>query len=173
MPVLAPRFCYNRAMSMDFVIERGFKETDREDVASLLRECEANLAISLCFQNFDAEVKGLPGQYSPPCGLMLLLRDRTRGAILGCVAIRPVPEAAGSCEMKRLYVRPAARGRGVGRRLALAAMNAARELGYRRMCLDTLPNMVEAQALYRSLGFRYAGTASTDPPVLLFEASLS
>jgi ribosomal protein S18 acetylase RimI-like enzyme len=159
-------------MSRNFVIERGFQEAERETLVALLREYEASLGISLCFQNFGAEVSNLPGHYTPPHGEMLTLRDGAGGSIVGCVAVRSIPDAPDRCEMKRLYVRPAARGHGLGRRLALAAMAVARELGYRDMCLDTLPTMSEAQALYRSLGFRLVGTADSKPPVLLFERTL-
>lgn len=156
-----------------FVIEQGFNERDREGIVALLREYEAGLGISLCFQDFDAEVADLPGAYAPPEGQMLLLRTTSDDALVGCVAVRPVPEASGTCEMKRLYVRPAARGSGLGRHLALAAMDEARQLGYSRICLDTLPTMHEAQTLYRSLGFEQVGTSTSDPPVLLFARDLS
>jgi putative acetyltransferase len=160
------------AMSSGFLIERGFKERDRAAVAALLREYEASLGISLCFQNFDAEVASLPGQYAPPKGEMLLLREGAGGPIIGCVALRSVPDALDKCEMKRLYVRHAARGYGLGRRLAVAAMATAHEMGYRCMCLDTLPTMQGAQALYRSLGFRFLGATASEPQVLLFERPL-
>src|SRR5262245_52185901 len=104
---------------MGSVIEAGFREPDRAAVVSLLREYEAGLGVSLCFQGFEAEVAGLPGGYAPPRGQMLLARDADGGALLGMVALRPVPGAVELCEMKRLYVRPSARGTGLGRTLAL------------------------------------------------------
>jgi len=119
-----------------FGIERGFGESERAAIVALLREYEAGLGVSLCFQGFEAEVAGLPGAFAPPGGQMLLARDASR-ALAGLVALRPVPDAPGACEMKRLYVRPAARGSGLGHELAVAAMEEARRLGYRRMCLAT------------------------------------
>jgi ribosomal protein S18 acetylase RimI-like enzyme len=160
-------------MRRPFGITPGFVEGERRAIAALLREYEGGLGVSLCFQGFEAEVAGLPGAYVPPRGAMLLARDAVDGDLAGLVALRPVPQSPATCEMKRLYVRPAARGSGLGRALALAAMDEARRLGYRRMCLDTLPSMREAQALYRSLGFRPAGASRTEPIVLLFERELA
>ena len=154
------------------MLAHGFEEHDRERIVALLREYEADIGISLCFQNFAAELAGLPGDYAPPKGAMILARE-PGGELVGCVALRPTPESADLCEMKRLYVRGGARGSGLGRTLALAAMAEARRIGYGRVCLDTLPSMTAAQALYRALGFRQTGVAATDPPVLLFERGLA
>lgn len=150
----------------------GFQEHDRQRIVTLLREYEVGIGISLCFQGFEEELAGLPGDYGPPNGALVLARQAGGEELLGCVAVRPVPQSPGLCEMKRLYVRSAGRGSGLGRKLALAAMAEARRLGYRRICLDTLPTMTAAQVLYRALGFRYTGMAKTNPPVLLFERDL-
>jgi ribosomal protein S18 acetylase RimI-like enzyme len=155
-----------------FVLERGFNERDRAAIVAMLREYEAGVGVSLCFQDFEAEVAGLPGDYAPPAGQMLLTRGAVDAGLLGLVALRPVLGAPGRCEMKRLYVRRAARGSGLGRTLALAVMQEARRLGYRQICLDTLPDMAAAQALYLSLGFRPIGAVSSEPTVLLFEREL-
>ena len=162
-----------------FVIEQGFSERDRGAVVALLRQYETSLGVSLCFQGFEAEVAGLPGAYARPGGQMLLARASGDGQLAGVVALRPVADGQGLCEMtrlcemKRLYVSPSARGLGIGRTLALAIMEEARRLGYGRMCLDTLPTMTEAQALYRSLGFRQTGVSHSPPTVLLFERELA
>ena len=153
-------------------LAHGFEEHDREKIVVLLREYEADIGVSLCFQNFAGELAGLPGDYAPPGGLMILAREPGGHELVGCVAVRPVPSSPGLCEMKRLYVRGTARGSGLGRTLALAAMTEARRMGYGRMCLDTLPSMTAAQALYRALGFRQTGVAASEPPVLLFERTL-
>jgi ribosomal protein S18 acetylase RimI-like enzyme len=152
--------------------ETGFRQADREEIVALLRQYEAGLGISLFFQEFETEIATLPGAYVPPGGQIIVARDLAGARLLGCVAVRPAPPDPEACEMKRLYVHPDARGTGLGRHLATSIMAEARRLGYRRMVLDTLPWLREAQTLYRSLGFRQTGTRGTNPTVLLFEREL-
>src|SRR3984957_939617 len=119
--------------------------------ATLFREYADWLGIDLGFQGFEAELASLPGKYAPPTG-ELVLACSPPGDALGCVAVRPL-EGSAVCEMKRLYVRPAARGLGIGAALVAAIITSAEELGYAEMRLDTLPAMAEAFALYQRFGF--------------------
>ena len=119
----------------------------------ILREYAASLVVDLCFQNFDAELAELPGEYAPPGGLLLLAM--VDGSLAACGGFRALTDAdyANACEMKRLYVRPTQRGFGLGRLLAEALLDEARRAGYSVMLLDTLDEMESARELYASLGF--------------------
>ena len=124
-----------------------------EDTRTIFREYAAQLGVDLCFQNFEAELAGLPGDYAEPGGALLLaLID---GELAGCGGFRPLPESdhVNACEMKRLYVRRAFRRFGLGRLLAQALIDRAVEAGYSSMLLDTLDDMEAARSLYESLGF--------------------
>ena len=136
-----------------------------EQVRALFLEYAASLGFSLCFQGFDEELASLPGAYGPPRGALLLAPGQ------GCVALRPLDAA--TAEMKRLYVRPGARGTGLGRSLALAAVAHGRESGFSRVVLDTIAErMAEAVALYTSMGFHPIPPYSGTPGVLCMELLL-
>lgn len=138
----------------------GFRGLCREYAAE-----SAFVAVSLEYQGFENELATLPGKYAAPGGTILLARgDAPDGgrSWLGCVAVRPLDEV-GVCELKRMFVRPEARGRGVGLALASAAVDWARRAGYRVMRLDTDASMAAAIAVYRGLGFVETDPYNTDP----------
>lgn len=128
-------------------------------VRELFLEYAAWLQVDLCFQGFDRELASLPGAYARPDGRLFLAVDGERAA--GCIALRRFDADAG--EVKRLYVRPAYRGHGLGDRLAAAVVAAAREVGYARLLLDTLAHMKTAQAVYARAGFRTTGAYYHNP----------
>lgn len=140
-------------------------------VRSLFQEYADSLDFELDFQDFREEMETLPGKYAPPLGSILLAREN--GETVGCVAVRPLGEDI--CEMKRLYVRPAYRGKRLGRELALAIIEEAKRLGYKAMRLDTVVAMKEASALYRTLGFQtiYAYCYNPLPDAMYFELKLA
>jgi ribosomal protein S18 acetylase RimI-like enzyme len=121
-----------------------------QTLRDLFREYEAFLQVDLCFQHFEDELANLPGRYAPPQGALLLAT--AAGQAAGCVAMRPLD--TGVCEMKRLYVRPAYLGQGIGKKLALGIIERAGEAGYSQMRLDTLAKLGPALSLYAALGFQ-------------------
>jgi putative acetyltransferase len=123
---------------------------DLADVKAMLLEYQAWVGVDLCFQNFARELANLPGDYTPPGGALFVARGGD--GLIGMIALRRRDDDR--AEMKRLFVRPAARGTGLGRRLAERVIVEARARGYREICLDTLPIMQDAQRLYTQLGFR-------------------
>jgi GNAT superfamily N-acetyltransferase len=126
---------------------------------ALVEAYGASLGIDLSFQDFEYELEHLAVEYGPPAGVFLLAQGD--GAFLGCVGVRRF--SLDIAEMKRLYVAPSGRGRGIGRRLAEAAIDSARSMGYTRLVLDTLPSMNEARTLYGSLGFRETSAYRFNP----------
>lgn len=115
----------------------------------MLREYVDWIGLDLAFQEINEELDGLPGEYAPPRGALLVAEDRNR--LVGMIGLRPLDE--GVCEMKRLFVRPERRGRGLAKQLIARVLEEARRLGYNEIRLDTLPMMGDAQSLYVSMGF--------------------
>ena len=133
-----------------FSIKQAESDDALREARALFLEYGASLGIDLNFQQFDEELAGLPGDYAPPAGRLLIAWHDRNAA--GCIALRKIED--GISEMKRLYVRPVFRGHDLGRKLAEAVIAEARQIGYTRMRLDTLPSMKSARALYQSLGFK-------------------
>ncbi|MFN3988526.1 MAG: GNAT family N-acetyltransferase [Rhodocyclaceae bacterium] len=132
---------------------------DLAEVTSIFREYVASPSVSLDFQGYEREFAALPGQYAAPDGRILLARQGS--GVVGCAALRRVDERR--CELKRVYVRPSARGTGVGRGLVEFMIAEARDAGYATMCLDVLPEFRAAQQLYQSLGFVSSDPVSYNP----------
>jgi len=142
-----------------------------ETVRALFREYETSIKVSLCFQGFEEELASLPGGYARPNGRLLLAFDWDKAA--GCGAFQHLE--SGVCEMKRLFVRPEHRGKAIGAALARALIEQAREAGYSRMRLDTMPSMTRAIKMYRALGFKEipAYRFNPVPGSLFFELQLA
>ncbi len=143
----------------DIAIALAHGEAEVAIVRELLVEYAQALRVELCFQDFDQELASLPGQYAGPRGALFLATGDS--VPLGCVGVRPL--SATEAELKRLYVRPIGRGTGLGRRLAIRAIDQARQLGYAVLRLDTLPSMHEARALYETLGFHATAPYRNNP----------
>ena len=132
-----------------FRIGRVTEESQYAKVRELFTEYVDSLGIDLSFQNIAIELQSLPGEYAPPEGCILLAMYEEQ--VAGCVALRKIDEDV--CEMKRLYVKPDFKGKGIGKRLASPIIEEAKNRGYRYIRLDTLPTMEQAISLYSSLGF--------------------
>ena len=140
-------------------VHRPENEAHYSGVKDLFQEYADSLDFSLDFQGFKSELENFPGIFAPPDGCLLLAREGEQ--LVGCVGLRKMEE--GICEMKHLYVVPDAQGRGIGRALVHKLIREAREAGYRRMRLDTVPSMRSARALYRAFGFRPIDSYADSP----------
>lgn len=148
-------------MRADDVIRDAESAGDIAAARHLFEEYAASIGVDLCFQHFAEELAGLPGEYSPPRGCLLIA---THGAQpVGCAALRALPGDDAIGEVKRLYVQPRGRGTGLGRRLAQAVIERARSIGYRELKLDTLERMVDARRLYEGVGFRRCAPYYVNP----------
>ena len=147
-------------MAVTFDLQQAESTQQISAIRELFLEYANSLSFSLCFQSFESELSGLPGDYAPPDGRLVLAADGSRAA--GCVALHKLESDV--CEMKRLYVRPQFRGKGLGRVLAVRVVADAREIGYKRLRLDTVqPVMGGAVALYRKLGFQEIASYRDNP----------
>lgn len=136
---------------MEVLVEQAASPAQWSEAAALIRAYLDELPFEIDFQDLDRELAELPVEYGPPSGAGLLARAADGGGALGFVGVRRFAE--GDAELKRMFVDPAARGERAGRALAVAAVHAARQLGYRRLLLDTVATMTAAIATYESLGF--------------------
>ena len=144
----------------EWVLRQAETPSEITQVRELFLEYEKALGIRLCFQGFDKELAGLPGQYAPPSGRLLL--GVYAGALAGCVALHALDAEIG--EMKRLYLRPAFRGKGLGQAMVDAVVAEARAIGYGRLRLDTIePLMKNAVSMYRRMGFREIAPYCANP----------
>ena len=144
----------------DFDLRQAESAEEMASIRELFLEYANSLGFSLCFQSFDHELASLPGDYAQPRGRLVLARQE--GVAAGCVALHRLED--GICEMKRLYVRPQFRGRGLGKLLAQHIIREARALGYQQLRLDTVePTMREAVAMYRKMGFREVAPYRPNP----------
>jgi ribosomal protein S18 acetylase RimI-like enzyme len=135
------------------LLKQPASSADWDMTRAIFQEYAGSLQVDLCFQGFDNELQSLPGEYAEPRGALLMAW--VDGALAGCCALRPLDSSdySNAAEMKRLYVRPAFRGLGLGRQLTEAILDAARKAGYSCVLLDTLDDMESARALYEDLGF--------------------
>ncbi len=142
-----------RSEKLELLLVSPSSAAELESVRTLFLEYARSLNVDLCFQGFEEELRNLPGEYAAPRGALLLAM--AGGQVAGCCALRPLDAAdySNACEMKRLYVRPAHRGSGLGRMLTEAILDQARVQGYDCILLDTLDTMESARALYAELGF--------------------
>ena len=144
----------------DFDVRQAESPAQIESVRELFLEYAKSLSFNLCFQSFDKELAGLPGDYAPPAGRLLIAANERGPA--GCVALHKIEDEI--CEMKRLYVRPRSRGRGLGKILVQRIIVIAREIGYKKLRLDTVESdMGTAIAMYRKIGFREIAPYRVNP----------
>lgn len=134
-------------------------ESEIASLKEMFLEYAKSIDFHLCFDNFQAELNSLPGEYSLPEGILLIAEND--GIHAGCIALRKLDKD--TCEMKRLYVKPERRGLNIGRKLVEEFINMASAIGYKRIRLDTLPIMKEAQSLYKSFGFYEIPAYQKDP----------
>jgi putative acetyltransferase len=170
--VLFTRSSFETLIAMDEVrIERGRIPEDVGAIREIFAEYGESLGVDLSFQNFAEELRDLPEAYAEPAGVILVARRSDE--LVGCVALRPLGD--GACEMKRLYVRASQRGSGLGRQLAVAVIDHARQLGYGVMRLDTMTSMKSAIRLYDALGFKRCAPyrAAGREDLIFFELDLS